>query len=346
MNKLYTISLLPAIFFSNYTTAIELSKYLSTSIEPTPKVRVTPRYPADAARSSREGWAKFSFIIEKDGSVSNVITQETSGSKDLTLAAKKALIKWQYEPAIENGHPVQQCVNNVQFSFNMRKNGTSGATKRFKDLYIKTQEALKEKNYSKTQALLARFKKIKYLHLSENNYLQLLHAQYASEIGDPALQLSHLYSVKIPAGEKNNQQRLSVLKQRFLLEVKLNRLKYAYSTFKSIEKIPQSQTELQSYKDIIKRIDNFIVSDKELIVNANIKKNDYWHHALVRNEFSLTNINGKLSKMDIRCANKRHVYSIENNNTWKIPNSWQQCKLFIFGENDTSFNIVEYPFNT
>jgi hypothetical protein len=40
--------------------------------------------------------------------------QETSGSKDITLAAKKTVMKWQYQPAIENGEPIQQCVNSVQ----------------------------------------------------------------------------------------------------------------------------------------------------------------------------------------------------------------------------------------
>ncbi len=53
--------------------------------------------------------------------------------------------------------------------------------------------------------------------------------------------------------------------------------------------------------------------------NADILDNDYFHHALGRNKFTITNISGMLTKMDIRCANKRHLYSIENNNTWKTP---------------------------
>jgi TonB family protein len=344
MKKTAIINFLPAFLLCNSAAAIELSQHLSTSTEPTPKVRVEPKYPISAARDNREGWATFSFIIEKDGSVSNVITKETSGSKDITLAAKKAVMKWQYQPAIENGEPIQQCVNSVQLDFRMHKNGTKTVTRRFNSLYSKTKTALAEKDYAKSKQLLSKFKKINYMHLSEHNFLQLLSAQYAKAIGNEAMQLAHLNKVKVASNDRNTAHELSVLDQRFVLEIKLNQLKNAYQTYKRIEKISVANPYLAHYQSLIKQVDEFINSEKQLIVSADIRNNDYWHYALVRNEFTLTNINGKLTKMDIRCANKRHVYSIENNNTWKIPDDWQQCHVFIFGENNAKFNLVEHPF--
>ncbi len=346
MNKLLTISIVVATTLSHGASAIEISKHLSTSTEPVPKVRVPPKYPINAARSGREGWAKFSFIIEKDGSVSNVISIDSSGSKDITLAAKKAVMKWQYEPAIENGEPIQQCVNNVQLDFRMHSDGTTAVTKRFRSLFNKASKALEIKDHAKVDEYLARFKKLKYLHMSENNYLQLLHAQYAKEMNDEALQLSHLYKVKFSDNVKGNKQALSVLQQRFALEVKLNRLKQAYSTFKAIEKNADAKPYLENYQSLIKRINQLINSDNDVVISANIRNKDYWQHSLVRNEFTLVDIKGKLSKMDIRCANKRHVYSIENNNTWQLPSSWKQCNIFVFGENNATFNLIEHPFKT
>lgn len=342
------VKLLPAILLCNSAAAIEISQHLSTSTESTPKVRVEPKYPVDAARNNREGWARFSFIIEKDGSVSNVITQETSGSEDLTLAAKKAIMKWQYQPAMENGEPIQQCANSVQLSFKMNKekDSTKGATKRFRSLYNKTQKALAEKDYAEVEQLLTKFEKIKYMHLSENNFLQLLSAQYASEIGDPARQLSHLNKVMLSSTPENKQQLVSILKQKFLLQIKLSLLKPAYSTFSYLKKIAADAPYLADYQVLIERINEFVTSEKELVVNGDMRSNDYWHYALVRNAFSLSNISGNLTKMDIRCANKRHVYSIENNNTWTIPDTWQKCHVFIYGENNATFNLIEHPFNT
>jgi TonB family protein len=342
--KKIIIRFLPPLLLCNSAAAIELSQLLSTSTEPTPKIRVEPKYPISAARNGREGWATFSFVIEKDGSVSNVITQETSGSKDITLAAKKAVMKWQYQPAIENGEPIQQCVNSVQFDFRMHKNGTKKVTRRFNSLYHKTKAALAEKDYVKTKALLSKFTNIEYMHLSEHNFLQLLNAEYAKAIGNDVMQLAHLTKIKIATDDKNTEYELSLLAQRFVLELQLNKLKNAYDTYKRIEKISVAKPYLAHYQALIKQVDEFIHSEKELIVDADIRSDDYWHYALVRNEFTLTNIKGKLNKIDIRCANKRHVYSIENNNTWKIPDAWQQCHVFIFGENNTKFNLVEHPF--
>lgn len=346
--KKIIVKFLPAILLCNSVSAIEISQHLSTSTEPKPKVRVEPKYPVDAARNNREGWARFSFIIEKDGSVSNVITQETSGSKDLTSAAKQAIMKWQYQPAMENGEPIQQCANSVQFSFKMnkQKNGTTGATKRFRSLYNKTLTALAEKNYAEVEQLLAKFEKIKHMHLSENNFLQLLSAQYASEIGDPARQLEHLNKVMLSSDPENEQQLVSILKQKFILQIKLNQLKPAYSTFKYLKKIAANEPYLADYQVLIERIDEFVKSEKDLVVSGNMRSNDYWHYALVRNAFSLSSITGKLTKMDIRCANKRHVYTIENNNTWTIPDTWQKCHIFIYGENNATFNLIEHPFKT
>lgn len=345
MKNSITFTFLPLLLLCNSSQAIEISKHLSTTAAPIPKVRVEPKYPVNAAKNGREGWATFSFIIEKDGSVSNVITKETSGSDDITLAAKKAVMQWQYDPALENGEPIQQCANSVMLNFRMHKQaGESGVTRRFRHLYSKTQAAITAKDYAQAKELLGRFNKIKKMHLSENNFLQLLSAQYANEIGDPALELSHLNKTAFPIKAGNNQQLISTLKQKLLLQIKLNHLKSAYYTFERLEKLAADEPYLADYKVLLERIDEFIRSDKDLVISADIRQDEYWHYGLVRNEFTLTNITGKLTKMDIRCANKRHLYSIENNNTWKIPDTWQQCYVYVFGENNATFNLVEHPF--
>lgn len=345
MKKTLFITLSPLILLCHNLQALEISKHLATIAEPTPKLRVNPEYPIDAARNNREGWATFSFIIEKDGSVSNVITKETSGSEDITLAAKKAIMQWQYQPALENGEPIQQCANSVKLNFRMnKKNGASGVTRRFRHLYGKTQAALAEKDYEQVKELLGKFSKLKAMHLSENNYLQLISAQYASEIGDPALQLSHLNKAAFNFDRDDSEQIISILKQKLILEVKLNHLKSAYATFARLQYVAADEPYLADYQAMIEYVNAYINSDKDLVIHADIRSEQYWHYALIRNEFTLTNITGKLTKMDIRCANKRHLYSIESDNTWKIPDTWQQCNLYIYGDNNSTFNLVEHPF--
>ena len=78
---------------SAQVSANEISQHLSTIVIPDPLKRVNPKYPMTAAR---QGWAIFSFVINEDGNVADVILKDSSGSKDITKAAKKAIKKWHY----------------------------------------------------------------------------------------------------------------------------------------------------------------------------------------------------------------------------------------------------------
>lgn len=326
--------------------AAEISQHLVTRVEPEPIKRVNPKYPISAARSAREGWARLSFVIDEEGNVNNILVTETSGSKDITKAAVKAAKQWKYKPAMENGKPVQQCVNSVQMDFRMNKNGTTGATRKFISKYKKAQKALADKDYKELEKQLTLMKKSKYMHLSENNYFHLLSADYAKETGKKDKQLSHLNRVAMSLVTMTNEkQKLSVLYQVFSLQVELNKFKAAHITYEKLIKLPSAKPYLEQFSKTMTQVNEVIAGDKNLILDATINK-DFWSAELVRNEFSLMSVEGSLHTLDVRCANKRHVYTIEEDNTWKLPASWGNCSIYVFGEAKTRFNLVEHPLSS
>ena len=69
-HKLTTLAIVALSLFTPIQAA-ELSQHLVTRIEPEPIKRVAPKYPKDAARHAREGWARLSFVIDKEGNVNN-----------------------------------------------------------------------------------------------------------------------------------------------------------------------------------------------------------------------------------------------------------------------------------
>ena len=335
-----TTSLIIASTFSFQAQSVELSKHLSTIIEPKPINRVAPRYPINAIRQGREGWAKLSFVIDEQGKVSNVLVIETSGSKDFAKAARSAVLKWQYKPAFENGKPIQQCVNTVQMDFSMKDGGEKGVSRRFKKKYKKAKKALENKDYPQVKILLAEMTKTKKMHLSENNFMHFLAADYAKAINDKPLQLFHLNRTTLSIKGK---QKLAALYNIFQLKIELQQYKSAHTTYQNIIKMKEAEPYLPQLEKMIKRVDEFIVSDQELLVHGKIQKSGFWSTELIRKEFSLVDIDGSLDRLDVRCANKRHVYTVESNNTWKLPDSWKNCSLYIFGNTDTSFNFIEHP---
>jgi TonB family protein len=323
-------------------SANEISQHLSTIIVPEPIKRIEPKYPVSAARQSREGWAIFSFVINEEGSVEDIILKDSSGSKDITKAAKKAIKKWHYKPAMENGKAIQQCVNTVKLDFRMHGSSTKGVSRKFKKKYDKAVEALNTKDFARFEELLVQMNNSKYMHLSENNYLQLLLAQYAKEMGDKRKQLHHLRRIANSLESVNEAQQFSVLYQVFNLQVELSQFVEAHATYEKLIELPSATPYFEQFSEVIAKVESIISSDKNIVITADIEK-DYWSADLVRNEFSLTNIEGSLHTLDVRCANKRHVYTVENNNTWRIPSSWKNCSIYVYGEPKTSFNLIEHP---
>lgn len=346
MNKPFLLSLATAAVLSPTVQAFELSKHLTTRIEPQPIKRVEPKYPIKAARQGREGWAVLSFVIDKDGSVSNVIVKESSGSKDITRASVSAVKNWKYKPAMENGKPVQQCVNTVQMEFRMSNNGTTAVSKGFKRRYAQAREALVAKDYQALEDILESMKKNKYMHMSENNFMHLLAAAYAQQIGDKSKQLYHLERVRNISHSKDDEQFFTSQYHKFLLEVSLNRFPEAYATFKRIEKLPEAQGKMEKLHELVAKMDKVIASEQDLPKQGRIDQEEFWSTMLLRNEFSLTQVEGDLDKLDVRCANKRHVYTVEENNTWQLPKSWQDCSIYVYGAPQSSFTLVEHAQDT
>ena len=138
------------------------------------------------------------------------------------------------------------------------------------------------------------------------------------------------------------QHKFSVLNKRLKLAIELNQFKSALDIYQQLTGLEQSKPYLETYQRLMSQISTLIDSPKDFAVAGDIKDRDYWHYDLVRNEFSITDIQGQLNKMDVRCANKRHVYTIENNNTWKIPESWKSCSLLIYGDDNSRFTLVEH----
>lgn len=86
-----------------------------------PIVRITPKYPVDAARNGIQGWVVLAFDINTIGEVTNVKVLESQPKRIFDKAAKQALRKWKYRAKLVDGQPVSQERLTVQLDFNMEQ---------------------------------------------------------------------------------------------------------------------------------------------------------------------------------------------------------------------------------
>lgn len=92
----------------------------TSSASSTPIVRIEPQYPRKAAIQGAEGWVLLKFDITSAGTVSNVSVLDAKPKRLFDMAAKRALLKWKYKPAVEDGKPVAKLGEKVQLDFKLR----------------------------------------------------------------------------------------------------------------------------------------------------------------------------------------------------------------------------------
>ena len=72
-----------------------------------PLVRVPPDYPQRAISRGLEGWVQVQFTITGTGAVKDAVVVKSS-SKIFEEAAIKSILRWRYNPKIENGAAVDR----------------------------------------------------------------------------------------------------------------------------------------------------------------------------------------------------------------------------------------------
>lgn len=77
-----------------------------------------PEYPSGARRRGIEGEVVVKVTIRPDGSCSDAVVVESSGSESLDASALQAVLQWRYRPATRGGAPVES-TQRVRFVFRL-----------------------------------------------------------------------------------------------------------------------------------------------------------------------------------------------------------------------------------
>jgi len=147
--------LLPLLAYAD--TSAEQTIEIATIIDAQPIKRIAPKYPLRALQNEVEGWAKLSYVVDKNGHVSDVIIDDYIGGKYFANAAVNAIKKWQFSPAMENGKPVEQCKKSVRMDFRMgNAENTNKISRKFYAKYRKITNAFTKNNLSEVKNYLNR----------------------------------------------------------------------------------------------------------------------------------------------------------------------------------------------
>jgi protein TonB len=71
-------------------------------------VRINPDYPRRAQERGIEGWVQFEFTITTSGTVKDVKVIDSEPKGLFEDAATKAILRWKYNPKVEEGRAVER----------------------------------------------------------------------------------------------------------------------------------------------------------------------------------------------------------------------------------------------
>ena len=362
---------------------VTLAQKITNIIDAKAIKRKAPKYPISEARNGHDGWVRLSYIVEPDGTTSNIIVEQSSGRKTFEQEAIKAIKYWRFQPALENGKAIQQCENNVQMSFKMVRS-KDGVSRRFLSVYNKLNSALENGDNKKVTALVDKVKSHKIKTLQESYYKNIILARFAHSQNNPQAQLAYLNEAYAHSGaydylkqkrrqfndfegilplekeiNKGKKKRKALttakaneakhleqvlyplLHEKLILELDAGKISDAYASIESLLLLESAQANKASYLKQKQILDDIVANQESIVTEANLGERDFWQQKLLRNTFQLADINGKLNKIDVRCRNKRHVYTVTEQSIWSIPENWQGCSVYVYGEDNTQFKLVE-----
>ena len=312
----------------------------------TPLKRVDPRYPSQAIRKGREGWVRLSYVIDEEGRVKDPVVEDFFGSPSFKRSALSAVKKWQYNPAIKDGEPTQQCHQAVQMDFAI--SGKSGATRKFIKAYKDAEERFNAGDVDAADEALKELLAWDTLNRYENTWLLNLESHIASKQGDVEREAQSLTRLLASNGSKlfnnmvfNEDYVAYALQRKIILDAQRGYYAEALKSYTTLQDMEAQETRIGEIAPLISQIEESIASEQNLTVPVTIGSDGNWFHTLVRSKFAFGNIQGELDTVEVRCDTHREKFTVAEAHVWQIPNSWGQCQVMVKGDSETKFDLIE-----
>ena len=312
----------------------------------TPLKRVDPKYPSQAIRKGREGWVRLSYVIDEEGRVKDPVVEDFFGSPSFKRSALSAVKKWQYNPAIKDGEPTQQCHQAVQMDFAI--SGKSGATRKFIKAYKDADERFNAGDVDAADEALKELLAWDTLNRYENTWLLNLESHIASKQGDVEREAQSLTRLLASNGSKRFNNMVFdedyvayALQRKIILDAQRGYYAEALKSYTTLQDMEAQETRIGEIAPLISQIEESIASEQNLTVPVKIGSDGNWFHTLVRSKFAFGNIQGELDTVEVRCDTHREKFTVAEAHVWQIPSSWGQCQVMVKGDSETKFDLIE-----
>ncbi len=313
-----------------------------------PVKRPAPVFPASELRKGRQGWVVLNYVVTDEGEVVEPVVEESSGSGAFERAAISAVKRFEYEPAMLNGEPVQQCKTKVMISFALE--GKEQAVSRpFYARYRRMDTAVNEGDIEKAEAILNEALEKESLTNGEISWSWAMKARIAGIRGDKDAQLTAVRRALGSSGKWIPEElREGLLTTRTVLELENGDYSSAMDSYSKLEKLQGA--EVTTLRPLIDKVNALVDSEQlffkagEIGTNRNCETcESQWQYRPLRRSVELAEVDGELGEVEFRCDWQRYVDNAREGVTWNIPESWGDCAVVVRGQPGSTFKLFEIP---
>ncbi len=314
------------------------------------RTAILPVYPLAQQQSGQEGWVILSFVVSPDGKVLDPIVEESNGVASFERAALKAAAAQRYTPATRDGKPVEQCATQVRYMFSIA-GMPRGARRDFSVKYKKIRSMIDGGDIATASAEVDELVKTGTWNHYEDSRLHLLQYELCKASNDTACMLNSLRRASSEDGVNLGPALYrSVLELTAALEIRSELYLDAFATIArrnarkpKLEPGDPLLKAAETIRDLIHGPNALAFSGKVGFRSGCAVGEPNWRHQLLRREFAVDPGEGKLDKLEVRCDWRRITDVISPDKAWIVPTEWGNCQVFIFGDPDATFRLVEYP---
>ena len=309
----------------------------------------TPVYPPRALRRGIEGWVVIRLAVTADGTTDDIEVVATSIENyfdDAAVAAAKARI---YQPATLQGKPVMQRNVLVRSIFQL-KDSKGGVSKPFLISYKKVKNAIKTGDLDLAKSLIDKLDASQSRLLAEVCYLDMLKSIYYEKKGNNKATLRHLEHALVIAGNVASKDiYIGLLRRSIVINAKANNYQTSLKRYNTLLETDEGITTDDPIHNYVKNIRNILNGEAAIQTMGKISlpcktceaQVGFWRHVLNRNRFLIDEVVGELNEVEIVCQNSSVSVAHSPETAWSVNKGGGECIIRVFGEEKTTFRLVE-----
>jgi hypothetical protein len=315
----------------------------------------TARFPMNMAAKMGEGFAKFEFTIEADGTTSGVTLIAAAGAKATIDSATDWMTKLRFEPGTFQGRPIPFYGNQHSAAFVQDFDKPQIAVNRWV-----------EANYTDSIALIQANKTGEAIELLERTLVRgetlSRVTLYEQSMLSLALALAYLRQERLP--EALQFVRRATVSDMQYLEPALGHAAWRLRTFLELmdgnlgflncqppvpATLASDQTFVtdEAYNALTGKVQAALDSPAPLTVQGRLRANPVragdaeWVHPMVRRKFAFDSVNPSVKAFTLTCQTQIVTGAVNATQEWSIPNSAGRCSIRVTGDPGATFQFVE-----